>query len=71
MEKHIRNQPKDYVLKDEFNRETTKLKEDFTREINKLDLKLDNVRSDIAELNKNVALLIGTIKGEGANRNAG
>lgn len=44
--------PKEYVLK-----------EDFYREINKLDLKLDGVRADIAELNKNVTALITTIQG--------
>lgn len=54
--------PKDYVLKEEFNRETTRLKEDFTREINKLDMKLDNVRQDIGELNKNVSSLIAVVQ---------
>ncbi len=44
--------PKEYVLK-----------EDFYREINKLDLKLDSVRDDIAQLNKNVVALLTTIQG--------
>lgn len=44
--------PKEYVLK-----------EDFYREINKLDLKLDSVKDDIAELNKNVTALLTTIQG--------
>lgn len=38
------------------------LKDDFYREVNKLDLKLDNLRSDISELNKNVASLIALTK---------
>ena len=34
------------------------LKDDFYREINKLDSKLDYIREDITELNKNVSSLI-------------
>lgn len=34
------------------------LKDDFYREINKLDSKLDGIREDITELNKNVSSLI-------------
>lgn len=35
------------------------LKEDFYRETNKLDLKLDAMREDIAELSKNIAAMLG------------
>lgn len=40
------------------------LKEDFYREINKLDAKLDNVREDIADLHKTVSSLVALIKNE-------
>lgn len=40
------------------------LKEDFYREINKLDMKLDSIKDDVSELNKNVASLLTIAKGE-------
>lgn len=40
------------------------LKEDFYREINKLDMKLDSIKADVSELNKNVASLLTIAKGE-------
>ncbi len=38
------------------------LKEDFYREINKLDLKLDSIKDDVSELNKNVAAVLAMMK---------
>lgn len=52
---------KEFELHKEKLPEKYALKEEFNREINKLDMKLDNLRSDISELNKNVSGLIATI----------
>lgn len=37
------------------------LKEDYYREINKLDRKIDNIKDELSSLNKNVAELVGKL----------
>lgn len=61
-ETHKQKLPEKYVLKDEFNREINKLDQKLDDFKNATYERLDAVKDEIMELNKSIASLVATVK---------